>query len=182
MTSLFEKPSPPLLETSRLRLRPVTKTDTPAFHGIYSCPETMRYWSGEAITSMAQAEEMVRTEMEYAESADCINWGIALPESDRLIGKITLFRFSAQNHRAETGYVLDRRHWGQGFMSEAMKCVLDFARSELALHRIEADCDPDNQASLALLEKFGFKREGLFRDRWFVAGEWRDSVMLGLLF
>lgn len=179
---MFKHDSPPLLYTSRLHLRPVTTADTTAFHDIYSCPETMRYWSGEAITSMEQAEEMVSTELEYAKSGDCINWGIALPEPGRLIGKITLFRYSEQNRRAETGYVLDRRYWGRGFMSEAMKCVLDFASTELALHRIEADCDPDNQASLALLEKFGFRREGVFRERWFVAGEWRDSVMLGLVF
>ena len=179
---MFEHPSPPLLETGRLLLRPVTTADTAAFYDIYSSALAMRYWSGEAIVSMEQAQEMVRIELEYAESEDCINWGIALPESDLLIGKITLFRFSSQNRRAETGYVLDPRYWERGYMSEVMRRILDFAREDLALHRIEADCDPDNRASLALLEKFGFEREGLFRDRWFIDGEWRDSVMLGLVF
>jgi RimJ/RimL family protein N-acetyltransferase len=66
-------------------------------------------------------------------------------------------------------------------MSEALSAVLNYAFDELDLHRVEADVDPDHAASLALLNKFGFAREGLFRDRWFVHEEWHDSVMLGLL-
>ena len=66
-------------------------------------------------------------------------------------------------------------------MTEAMNSVLDYAFNDLDFHRLEADTDPDNAASLALLEKFGFQREGYFRERWFVHGKWHDSVMLGLL-
>jgi len=46
---------------------------------------------------------------------------------------------------------------------------------------IEADVDSENTGSLGLLEKLGFKREGLFRERWFVYDEWQDSVMLALI-
>ncbi|MFC1797449.1 GNAT family N-acetyltransferase [Pseudomonadota bacterium] len=52
---------------------------------------------------------------------------MALPDSNRLIGKFVLFQFSEQNRRAEVGYILNRRHWGQGYMSEVMSCVLDYA-------------------------------------------------------
>ena len=48
-------------------------------------------------------------------------------------------------------------------------------------HRLEADADVDNVPSIALLEKLGFRREGLFPQRWNVYGEWQDSLMLGLL-
>jgi len=66
-------------------------------------------------------------------------------------------------------------------MTEAMSCVLAYAFDELKLRRVEADTDPENIPSLALLEKFGFLREGLFRDRWLVHGKWHNSVMLGCL-
>ena len=59
--------------------------------------------------------------------------------------------------------------------------MLAHAFDEMKLHRLAADTDPDNLPSLALLETFGFSREGLFRDRWWVHGKWHDSVMLGLL-
>ena len=110
-----------------------------------------------------------------------MSWGIALPDSNLLIGKICLFQISEQNRRAEIGYLLNRRQWGKGYMTEAMVFVLAYAFEGLGLHRIEADTDPENLPSLALLEKFGFAREGLFHDRWYVHGKWHDSVMLGLL-
>jgi RimJ/RimL family protein N-acetyltransferase len=169
------------LRTKRLLLRPFATSDSSAFFDIFSDPEAMRYWSGEPITRHEEAEKLVRQELDWAASGSCLNWGVALPESNLLIGKITLFQMSEQNRRAEVGYILDRRHWGKGYMSEVAACVFDHAFDELGLHRIEADSDPENRASLALLEKFGFSREGLFRDRWLVGGKWLDSLMLGLL-
>ena len=66
-------------------------------------------------------------------------------------------------------------------MYQALEAVIDFAFNTLELHRIEADVDTENAGSLGILEKLGFKREGLFRERWFVYGERQDSVMFGLL-
>ena len=51
----------------------------------------------------------------------------------------------------------------------------------MGLHRVEADVDPENAGSIRLLERLGFRREGLFRERWFTFGSWKDSAMFGLL-
>jgi len=98
-----------------------------------------------------------------------------------LIGKCILFQFNHENHRAEIGYILNRNYWRRGYMFQALEAVIDFAFGTLKLHRLEADVDPDNAGSLGVLEKLGFEREGLFRDRWLQNGEWVDSVMLGLV-
>ena len=156
-------------------------TDNEAFLDLFSDAETLQYWSGEPINELHEAETLIRRDLECSMEGKCIVWGVALPDSNRLIGKFILFQFSEQNRRAEVGYILDRRYWGQGYMSEVMACVLDHAFNVLKLHRLEADTDPDNTASLDILEKFGFQREGLFRQRWYVYGKWLDSVMLGLL-
>jgi RimJ/RimL family protein N-acetyltransferase len=66
-------------------------------------------------------------------------------------------------------------------MREAIAALLDLAFGRLGLNRIEADVDPRNERSLAVLERLGFRREGLLRERHIVAGEIQDSVMLGLL-
>lgn len=169
------------LETARLTLRPLAAGDARAYLDIFSDPETMRFWSGEPIGSIGEARKLLDLDLEWVASGEALCWGIALPDTGVLVGKISLYLFSRQNRRAEVGYILDRRHWGRGLMSEALAAVLDYAFGELALRRVEADVDPDHAASLALLDRVGFEREGLFRDRWWVHGQWRDSVMLGLL-
>ncbi len=168
-------------QTTRLVLRALEKRDAESFLTIFSEPETMRYWSASPIASLEEAHELLKREFEFTDSGAARTWGIALSDTDYVIGKFTLFQFSEQNRRAEVGYVLAHQHWGKGYMSEAMRCILDHAFNELDLHRLEADTDPENEGSLALLEKFGFRREGLFRDRWLLDGAWTDSVMLGLL-
>ena len=171
----------PKLQTANLLLRPMGLQDSQAFFQIFSDAETMRYWTGAPISEFSEAEALLQKEIDWLGSGQCINWGVALPGSNTLIGKSTLFRYDEQNSHAEVGYILDRRYWGQGYMSEVMACVLNYSFDELKLHRLEADSDPRNTASLALLERFGFQREGLFRERWYVGEKWLDSVMLGLL-
>jgi ribosomal-protein-alanine N-acetyltransferase len=169
------------ISTARLLLRPMKVSDRDAVLDIFSDEKTLQFWSAEPISTLDEADLLIQREVELASQENCINWGIALADSNLLVGKISLFQISEQNRRAEIGYLLNRRHWGKGFMSEAMASVLAYAFDELKLHRIEADTDPGNAPSLALLEKFGFSREGYFHDRWNVRGEWFDSVMLGLL-
>ena len=169
------------LESPRLKLRPLARTDADAYLAIFSDPEAMQFWTGEPIASIDEARELLDRDLDWVKTGDALCWGAALPETDRLIGKISLYLFCRQNRRAEIGYILDRRYWRRGLMSEALAAVLDYAFDDLGLHRIEADVDPDHAASLALLARFGFRREGVFRDRWYVHGKWHDSVMLGLL-
>jgi len=169
------------LKTARLHLRPLQRNDARAYLDIFSDAETMAFWSNEPIDSIAEAEDMLQQDIEWVTSGAALCWGIARPEKNCLIGKISLYFFSRQNRRAEIGYILNRRYWRQGLMTEALGAVLDYAFDELELHRVEADVDRNHAGSLALLEKFGFSREGVFRERWFVHGKWHDSVMLGLL-
>ena len=169
------------MRTERLLLRPLEMSDSSASLDIFSDTMTLLYWSNEPISSIEEAESLIRQDIEWSASDNCICLGVALADSNLIIGKVTLFQLSEQNRRAEIGYVLDRRHWNKGYMTEALGWLLDYAFDVMKLHRLEADTDPDNLPSLALLEKFGFAQEGLFRDRWWVHGKWHDSVMLGLI-
>lgn len=66
-------------------------------------------------------------------------------------------------------------------MREALTALLDFAFGALDLHRLEADVDPRNAASVRTLERLGFRREGYLRERWLVGGEIQDALFYGLL-
>lgn len=76
------------------------------------------------------------------------------------------------------GYWMGSRHTRRGLMTAAVKASVDFAFNQLNLHRVEAACQPDNWASLRVLEKAGFEREGFARSFLRIDGEWCDHVLL----
>ena len=68
-----------------------------------------------------------------------------------------------------------------GYMSAAVRAIIPFAFATLKLHRIEAACIPANVASVRLLEKTGFKREGFAREYLCINGVWQDHLLYALL-
>lgn len=171
----------PTIETERLALRWLRDEDVPHLFEIFSNLEVMRYWSSPPLQDLAGAEALLREIRQYFEARTLFQWGVALKEDDRVIGTCTLSSLSESNRRAEIGYALGRAWWGKGYMTEALPALLRFAFSTLDLHRIEADVDPRNLASLRSVESLGFRREGYLRERYFVNGEVQDSVIYGLL-
>jgi RimJ/RimL family protein N-acetyltransferase len=169
------------IQTASLKLKALKIEDTDRMFEIYSDAQVMKYWSRPPVSDHAGAQEIVQQDIDSDARGDSITWSITLKSTSELIGKCIVFNYSEANRRAETGYILRRSLWRQGLMSEAMTAVIDFAFGNLDLYRLEADTDSQNTASLRLLEKLGFQREGLFRDRWLVNGQWQDSVMFGLL-
>lgn len=172
---------PVTLRTHRLLIRPLSPGDDADMLRIFSQERTMTYWSCEPLTSLEEARRMLQQEIECAEAGRCVNWALVLADSGAMIGKAGFFDYDKVHRRAEIGYVIDPAHWGRGLATEAVARVIEYAFDELRLHRIEADIDPGNEASLAVMEKFGFRREGYSAHRFFVHGSWHDSVILGLL-
>lgn len=171
----------PTIETSRLSLRWISLDDVDAFYAIYSNPEVMRYWSTPPLADRAAASKLVSEIHEGFKRRELFKWGIALRTDNTLIGSVTLFHPDFIHRRAEIGYALGRAHWGNGYMQETLKAVLNHAFTVLNLHRIEADVDPRNAASIRTLERLGFQREGYLRERWHVNGEIQDAFFYGLL-
>lgn len=98
-----------------------------------------------------------------------------------LLGGLTLSnvrRGVAQT--ASVGYWTGVGHTGRGYMTEALRSVVPFAFEHLRLHRLEAACLPHNQASMRVLEKAGFHREGIAHKFLKIDGRWQDHVLYGL--
>lgn len=172
----------PTLHALRLRLRALTPADTDEVFAVFSDPLVMRYWSSPPMTGPDQAAGYIEQIRAWFASRGGLQWGIALDDDDdRIIGTVTLCAFALEHRRCEIGYALGADCWGQGLAGEAVARALAFAFDELDLARIEADVDPRNDASIRLLERLGFRREGLLRARWRVAGEVQDALMYGLL-
>lgn len=166
------------IAAERVILRPLTAADAVALFAIFSQPDVMRYWSSPPLQNRQEAEDMLAQIQAALTLRLFCQWGIARREDQLLIGTCTLYHFDEQNRRAEIGFALGSEHWGRGYMREALTALLERAFGDWNLHRIEADVDPRNAASL---ERLGFQREGYLRERWLVGGESQDSVILGLL-
>ncbi|PCE24001.1 GNAT family N-acetyltransferase [Paraburkholderia acidicola] len=173
--------APVTLTTSRLVLRPLRHDDVQALFAIWSDVEAMRYFAFPAMTHLDQAADRIERKLKTSTEGTDLCCVVTLQTTGEAIGTCDLFRLDEQCLRAEIGFSLQRKHWGNGYMTEAVSAVIGHAFGKPGLRRIEADIDPRNTASAGLLERLGFLREGLLRERWLVGGEVSDSALYGLL-
>ena len=171
----------PTISSDRLALRFISDDDVDAMFEVFSDPEVMRYWSMPPLADRDGAVALVNEIHDSFERQVMLKWGVARRADNLLIGTTTLYNLDFTNRRAELGYALARKHWGQGYMHEALQALLSYAFETLDLRRLEADVDPRNEASIKSLERLGFQREGFLRERWEVGGEIQDALFYGLL-
>jgi RimJ/RimL family protein N-acetyltransferase len=171
----------PTIEAKRLKLRMLAEPDLDQMYAIFSDPRSMRYWATPAMASREQIAPYLAGIHDGFRGRSLFQWGIERRGDARIIGTTTLLHLDAGNARAELGYILGSAWWGRGYMHEALTALLCYAFGELKLRRIEADVDPRNAASLKSLGRIGFRREGLLREHWNVAGEIQDTAYFGLL-
>lgn len=138
-------------------------------------------WSGDELSRSAYRR---RLRVYQADMLDDLGYAFFLFTEDeqRLIGGLTLGNVRRGVTQAATlGYWLGAMHTGRGYMTRAVGALVRHAFDELRLHRIEASCMPANSASLRVLERNGFLREGLARRYLKIDGEWRDHILLARL-
>jgi RimJ/RimL family protein N-acetyltransferase len=165
----------------RIVLRALDRRDVADLFAVFSNPLVMRYWDSGPLRTSDDAQALLADiDYRYRERT-LFQWGIAHRSDDRVIGTCTLHKMDAVHRRAEVGFALAADHWGKGLASEAVAMLIGFAFEQLNLHRLEADADPRNERSLALLARQGFRKEGFLRERYIVDGEIQDAVVFGLL-
>ncbi|HEV8441146.1 MAG TPA: GNAT family N-acetyltransferase [Methylomirabilota bacterium] len=158
---------PSTFETPRLSLRRPEPDDAPAIFESYTRdPDVTRFVTWTAHPSVNVTRRFVEEFcMAGWARGEVYTWLITLVEDAQVAGMIDLRPVAT---RAEVGYVLARRHWGRGLMTEAARAVVDWAIVQPDIHRVWAVVDLDNVASQRVLEKAGMVREGVLR-RWMVA-------------
>ena len=176
----------PLVRGDGLYLRPATASDFPAWATLRA--ESRAFltpweptWPEDDLTRAAfrrrlrrQAEDMARDES--------FTFLIFDSATDALLGGLTLGGIRRGVAQAATlGYWMGARYAGRGRMTRAVAASTRYGFSTLRLHRIEAACLPENIASMTLLERNGFVREGHARAYLKIDGAWRDHVLYALL-
>lgn len=160
--------------TKRLSVRRCKVEDAEALFEILSDVEVMRFWSGPPHRSIDET----RAHIHAMADSGWQHWVFAKSPGGTAIG--TLATTERRTGVAEIGYLLARKHWSNGYATEAVTWLIDLLFSE-GSRRICADTDPDNEASNRLLAKLAFKNEGHLREEWLTHIGTRDSFVWGLL-
>jgi RimJ/RimL family protein N-acetyltransferase len=173
-------PPVPTLTGTRVQLRPLRAGDADDLFALHADAQVMRYWSHPPWTEREQAVARIAQLEHDRANAEFYTWASTLAD-DRLIGTVSLFAINRAQRRGEVGYALAASAWGHGYASEGLRLAIAYAFGTIGLERLEADIDPRNAASYRLVERVGFRREGLLRERWRVGDEVTDSAIYGLL-
>lgn len=178
-------PLVPTLHTSRLRLTPFdAQADRALLFPIVADPEVMRFLEVEPLRELTDVDALLADYEQRVATGDKYVWAIRLARAaqgeDALLGACT-FELDRNRRRAEVGYYLARRCWGQGFGKEAVRAIIDFGFGTQALNRIEALAYAENSGSLALLRALGFQQEGYLREHAWEKGRYWDDVIFALL-
>ena len=171
--------SVPELETRRLLLRQLTKDDIQFIYGIFSREETNLHVADDPVKNIAEAIELY--EKFISPKPHLFRLGLFLRETGKPIGTIGLYGIKPEDFRAVMGFDLLKEYWGNGYMTEAGKALIDYAFSEMGLNRIQASADADNKRSLAAIERMGFTREGVMRQKDFYKGAFHDDIVFSIL-
>jgi len=173
--------APNPIESERLLVRPVAESDLPALLEVNSSEEVTALLPYARWESMTDAEAWLKRMKGIQATGLALQFVVVSKSTGTAIGTCLLFRFEEGSARAELGYVLGRAHWGQGFMQEALEALVGCCFGSLGLRRLEAEVDIRNRSSARLLQRLGFTKEGLLRQRWVAKGEAKDVEMYGLL-
>nr|WP_110930357.1 GNAT family protein [Paenibacillus bouchesdurhonensis] len=172
----------PIIESERLLLRKMERSDAERMFQYWSDPEVVKYMNIPPFASVEDTLEMIQLLNELSESEDTLRWGIELKEEGQLIGScgFNVWELSGA-YRGEIGYDLGKEYWGCGYMSEALRMVLSYGYQTIGLNRIEALVHPNNAASQRLLQAFDFTKEGLLRQYQKTEDGFIDLLMFSLL-
>ncbi len=134
-------------------------------------------WEADHLTRTAFSNR-VRWAKKSSLSKTAFPFLIFANDSDGLLGGITLDHIRGLPSKSGiVGFWIGQPHARKGYMQEALTAVVHFAFHELDLSRIEASCLPTNKPSRGLLEKAGFKYEGIAQSYLEIAGKWQNHVI-----
>lgn len=159
----------------------MTPEDGEAIFRYRSDAETNRFQSWIPGTS-GEVEQFIKNHIkDFNISGTWFQLLIIDQDSGNVIGDIGVHFIGSDGQQAELGITVAKDHHGKGYASEALEGIIGYLFTELGKHRITASVDPRNTASMRLMERIGFRKEGHFVKSLFWKNEWVDDVIYALL-
>ena len=171
------------LTTPRLTLRPYEPGDLAALHDMFGREDVCRYlpW-GPMDLDQARAKLEQRLRQTGIENErDAIVVAAVEAASGRHVGEFMIKVTNRESRQGEIGWSLHPDAHGRGLATEGAREILRVGFDELGLHRIIAESDPRNAASIRVMERLGMRREAEFAESWFLKGEWVGETIYAIL-
>ncbi len=177
----IERDELPALVTDRLRLREPVAGDAASLFVFRSDPEVQKYNSDPMVEVSEALELIAEVKAEWpAQTGAC--WVITFPNEDVALGLVGFHDWNRRHRRVAIGYDMARAYWGQGIATEAIAAMLRFGFEYMHLNRIEATTLVVNTRSTTMLERLGFRLEGVRREYVLEDdGKYYDSALYALL-
>lgn len=178
MTLNADQRPAPWIEGRRVSLYPPSPADEAAYLAVnQASAEHYGEWVSPPTTSDQYAAYLERAAL--PQSACCL---IVRRSDGAVMGAVNLSQIiRGPLQQAFMGYHIGAPFAGQGYASEGVGLALDLAFTRLELHRVEANIQPGNTPSIALVQRLGFTREGFSKRYLFIAGAWRDHERWAIL-
>jgi ribosomal-protein-alanine N-acetyltransferase len=176
---LFDKS--PVLETDRLILRKLEVSDAEDYFHVIADPETIKHTRWELFHTVEESALYLGYLEEKYLKREAIHWGIIDKESNQLVGRAAFISFDSENERTEIGYVISRRFWNKGLISEAVRELIRYGFNDIGVNRIEARCNEDNLGSERVMQKAGMKFEGILREQLKMKGKYKNQKMYSII-
>ncbi len=160
-----------MLETSRLLLRKISRSDAHDMYEYSRDPEVTRYLLWEPHPDRYYTARYVAYLQTKYHLGEFFDWAVVSRSDGRMIGTCGFTSFNYDTNSAEVGYVLGADHWGRGIAPEAARIVMHYGFAELGLRRIEARYMVGNERSGRVMEKLGMTHDSTVDDAMIVKGK-----------
>ncbi|MBS1744483.1 MAG: GNAT family N-acetyltransferase [Bacteroidetes bacterium] len=169
----------PVLETERLLLRCINFEDAQQLFALRSDPNIMKYLDRKPFKTIDEAITFIREKiLDNLHRNDGILWVIEMKDQPgKMIGSTGFWRLDKEHYRAEIGYMLHSDYWRKGIMKEAILVTIQWLFSQTDVHSIEANINPENEPSAAILKSIGFEQEAYFKENYYFNGQFKDSAI-----
>ena len=169
------------IESERLILRKFSKNDFQDVFDNWASDEEVAKGAGwPKHVNVEDTKKLVNMWVKEYQNDNIFNWIIEL-KNKCPIGSITVVRKDLDNRVCELGYNIGRNYWNNGYATESIKMVISYLFETQLFDTITAQCFEHNAASIKVLEKNGFKKEGILRNRYILNGNKVNVIELSLL-
>ena len=170
------------IETDRLVLRQFQYSDD---------EDMLEYWISDPAIQFMYSEPVYSTKNEVKElldkyinsyqNCDYYRWAVIEKKSQICIGQIAFFLVNTQNHFGEIEYCIGSKFQRNGYMTEAVKAIIDYGFNDMNLHKVQVCHKENNEASKGVIQKCNFKYEGVLRDFFYMNGKYVSRLYYSIL-